>query len=246
MVGCGRIAQNHFKAIEKFRRSFKLICVSDVDKKRLDKISNLYKVNKYLKIEEMINNEQLDLIVICTPNGLHAKQALQISKHNTDVLIEKPIVLNLHDGRKLVKTYRNNKKNLFAVMQLRYNETLLTLKKALEENRFGKIHLVQINVFWTRTSKYYSSDKWRGTKKLDGGTFLNQAIHYVDLLNWLFGSIDYVQAIMSKHLDIEFEDTGIMNIKWKNGTLGSLSVSVLTYPQNLEASINGKPIRIIE
>lgn len=237
LVGCGRIAHSHLKAITSFDKSFELICVSDVDKKRLNKVSTLYQLKKYSKFQDMIANEQLDLVVICTPNGFHAKQALQVSKYKTDVLIEKPIVLNLKDGENLVNIFKQKRINLFAVMQLRYNETLLILKRALEEKRFGRIHLVQINVFWTRTSKYYSLDQWRGTKKLDGGTFLNQAIHYIDLLNWLFGTVDYVHAITNKYLNIEFEDTGVMNIKWKSGTLGSVSVSVLTYPQNLEASI---------
>ena len=147
LVGCGRIAHSHLKAITSFDKSFELICVSDVDKKRLNKVSTLYQLKKYSKFQDMIANEQLDLVVICTPNGFHAKQALQVSKYKTDVLIEKPIVLNLKDGENLVNIFKQKRINLFAVMQLRYNETLLILKRALEEKRFGRIHLVQINVY---------------------------------------------------------------------------------------------------
>ena len=126
---------------------------------------------------------------------------------------------------------------LFVVKQNRRNATLQLLKRAVDEKRFGKIHIVHLNVFWTRPQEYYDQAKWRGTSELDGGAFMNQASHYVDLLDWLIGPIEKVQAMMSTTRNIEVEDTGVLNVRWHNGALGSMSVTMLTYPENLEGSI---------
>jgi len=127
---------------------------------------------------------------------------------------------------------------LFVVKQNRLNSTLQLLKRAVTEKRFGKIHMVHLNVFWSRPQSYYDQGSgWRGTWEFDGGAFMNQASHYVDLLDWLIGPVEKVQAMMSTTRDIEVEDTGVLNVKWRNGTLGSMSVTMLTYPQNLEGSI---------
>jgi UDP-N-acetyl-2-amino-2-deoxyglucuronate dehydrogenase len=111
------------------------------------------------------------------------------------------------------------------------------LKRAVEEKRFGRIHLVHLNVFWTRPQAYYDQARWRGTWEFDGGAFMHQASHYVDLLDWLIGPVDKVQAMVSTTRDIEVEDTGVLNVRWRNGALGSMSVTMLTYPKNLEGSI---------
>jgi predicted dehydrogenase len=124
------------------------------------------------------------------------------------------------------------------VKQNRRNTTLQLLKRAVTEKRFGKIHMVHLNVFWTRPQAYYDQGNgWRGTWEFDGGAFMNQASHYVDLLDWLIGPVEKVQAMMSTTRDIEVEDTGVLNVKWRNGALGSVSVTMLTYPENLEGSI---------
>ena len=97
--------------------------------------------------------------------------------------------------------------------------------------------MVHLNVFWTRPQAYYDQSKWRGTWELDGGAFMNQASHYVDLIDWLIGPVDSIQAMTSTTRNIEVEDTGVLNIKWRNGALGSMAVTMLTYPKNLEGSI---------
>ena len=127
---------------------------------------------------------------------------------------------------------------LFVIKQNRRNATLQLLKRAIDEKRFGRIHMVHLNVFWTRPQEYYDSAKWRGTWELDGGAFMNQASHYVDLLEWLIGPIADIQAMTGTlGRDIEVEDTGVMNVRWRNGAMGSMSVSMLTYPKNYEGSI---------
>jgi UDP-N-acetyl-2-amino-2-deoxyglucuronate dehydrogenase len=127
---------------------------------------------------------------------------------------------------------------LFVVKQNRRNATLQLLKKAIEEQRFGRIHMVNLNVFWTRPQEYYDSAKWRGTWEYDGGAFMNQASHYVDLLEWLIGPVESLHAYTATLArNIEVEDTGVLNLRWRNGALGSVNVTMLTYPKNLEGSV---------
>jgi UDP-N-acetyl-2-amino-2-deoxyglucuronate dehydrogenase len=127
---------------------------------------------------------------------------------------------------------------LFVVKQNRRNTTLQLLKKAIEDERFGRIHLVVINVFWSRPQNYYDQAKWRGTWEFDGGAFMNQASHYVDLLHWLIGPVASVHSMMGTLArNISVEDSGVMTIRWRSGTLGSLNVTMLTYPKNFEGSI---------
>jgi UDP-N-acetyl-2-amino-2-deoxyglucuronate dehydrogenase len=185
----------------------------------------------------MLKNEDLDLVVICTPSGMHADQTELCAKHSVNVMTEKPMATRWSDGVRMVKACDKAGVRLFVVKQNRSNSTLQLLKRAVKENRFGKIHMVHLNVFWTRPQEYYDQAAWRGTWELDGGAFMNQASHYVDLLDWLIGPIDKVQAMMSTTRDIEVEDTGVLNVKWHNGALGSMSVTMLTYPKNLEGSI---------
>jgi UDP-N-acetyl-2-amino-2-deoxyglucuronate dehydrogenase len=137
----------------------------------------------------------------------------------------------------MVRACDNAGVRLFVVKQNRKNTTLQLLKQAINEKRFGKIYMVNFNVFWTRPQEYYDSAKWRGTWEFDGGAFMNQASHYVDLIEWLIGPIDKVHAMMSTTRNIEVEDTGVLNLKWRNGALGSMNVTMLTYPKNLEGSL---------
>jgi UDP-N-acetyl-2-amino-2-deoxyglucuronate dehydrogenase len=153
------------------------------------------------------------------------------------VVTEKPMATRMHNGLRMVKACDDAGVRLFVVKQNRRNTTLQLLKRAIDARRFGKIHMVHINVFWTRPQSYYDQAKWRGTWEFDGGAFMNQASHYVDLLEWLIGPVERVQAMMSTTRDIEVEDTGVLNVKWRSGALGSMSVTMLTYPNNLEGSI---------
>ena len=127
---------------------------------------------------------------------------------------------------------------LFVVKQNRRNATLQLLKRAVDEGRFGRIYMVAINVFWSRPQSYYDSAAWRGTWEFDGGAFMNQASHYIDLLDWLIGPVESVQAYTATLArDIEVEDTGVMSVRWRSGTLGTVSVTMLAYPKNFEGSI---------
>jgi UDP-N-acetyl-2-amino-2-deoxyglucuronate dehydrogenase len=237
IVGCGRISKNHFGSIEKHQDNIELVSICDVQQDILSEHEATYKVKGYLNLSDMLENEDLDLVVICTPSGTHADQTKLCAKHGVNVMTEKPMATRWSDGVRMVKACDEAGVRLFVVKQNRRNSTLQLLKRAVKESRFGKIHMVHINVFWARPQEYYDQATWRGTWEFDGGAFMNQASHYVDLLDWLIGPIDKVQAMMSTTRDIEVEDTGVLNVKWRNGALGSMSVTMLTYPKNLEGSI---------
>ena len=237
IIGCGRVSKNHFDSIEKHHNSIKLVSICDNQRKILNKYKLKFKVKGYLDLEDMLKNENLDLVSLCTPSGLHASQTKLCAKYGINVMTEKPMATNWKDGLSMVKACNDKNLRLFVVKQNRKNATLQLLKKTIDEKRFGKIHMVNLNVFWTRSQDYYDQASWRGTFKYDGGAFMNQASHHVDLLDWLIGPVDCVQAMISTTRNIEVEDTGVLNIKWQNGVLGSMSVTMLTYPKNLEASI---------
>lgn len=238
LVGCGRISRNHFGSIEKHSDDLELAAICDIDPANLSSHAQTYKVPAYSDMEEMLLNEKLDLVVLCTPSGLHADQAVLAASHKVHVMTEKPMATRWSDGLRMVKACDANRVRLFVVKQNRLNATLQLLKRAVTEKRFGRIHMVSLNVFWTRPQSYYDQGNgWRGTWEFDGGAFMNQASHYVDLLEWLIGPVEKIQAMTSTTRDIEAEDTGVLNVKWRSGALGSMSVTMLTYPQNLEGSI---------
>lgn len=238
VLGCGRISNNHFASIEALAEDFELVAVCETANDRLEETVDKHAVNGYSSLSEMLETEQLDVVSICTPSGLHPIQAKEIAKHNVHVISEKPMSTKWTDGVEMVKACDENNVRLFIVKQNRMNATLQALKKAVTENRFGRIYMVNINVFWTRPQEYYDSAKWRGTWEMDGGAFMNQASHYVDLIDWLIGPVEKVQAMMKTlSRNIEVEDTGVMNIAWRNGALGSMNVTMLTYPKNFEGSI---------
>lgn len=237
VVGCGRISKNHFESIKQHSEHLELAAICDIDNEVLAEHGNYYNVPAYRDIEEMLQKEQLDVVALCTPSGLHPDQTVLAAKYKINVLTEKPMATRWKDGVRMVQACDEAHVRLFVVKQNRRNTTLQLLKQAVEEKRFGKIHLVHLNVFWTRPQSYYDQAKWRGTWEFDGGAFMNQASHYVDLLDWLVGPVEKVQAMMSTTREIEVEDTGVLNVKWRSGALGSISVTMLTYPNNLEGSI---------
>ena len=238
LVGCGRIAKNHFNAISQLSNDLELIAVCDNELSALKYSTSKYAVAGYKNISAMFENEKLDLVTLCSPSGLHAPQAILAAKNGINVISEKPMAVKYQDGLDMVKACDDAKVRLFVVKQNRLNTTLQLLKRAVDEKRFGQIKMMHLNVFWTRPQNYYDQGSgWRGTWEFDGGAFMNQACHYVDLLEWLNGPVESIQAMMSTTRNIETEDTGVLNIKWRNGSLGSMAVTMLTYPKNLEGSV---------
>jgi UDP-N-acetyl-2-amino-2-deoxyglucuronate dehydrogenase len=238
VVGCGRIAKNHFGSIEKHQDQIELVAVCDNNRQALDSAVSQYKVNGYLSLTEMLEKEEIDAVSLCTPSGIHPEQAIEVAEAGVHVISEKPMATRWNDAVSMVKACDKAGVRLFVVKQNRRNTTLQLLKLAMEEGRFGRIYMVNLNVFWTRPQEYYDAAKWRGTWELDGGAFMNQASHYVDLIDWLIGPVEKIQAMTGTLArDIEVEDTGVLNIKWRNGAMGSMNVTMLTYPKNYEGSI---------
>ena len=255
LVGCGRICRNHIKAIYLHQDRAELVAICDVDRSRLDSAQQLvaeaaneysvpaYKPKQFLGYDKLLdaiksNFLQVDLVVLTTPSGLHPAQAIAAAAVGVHVCTEKPMATRWEDGVAMVKACAESGVRLFVVKQNRFNSTLQLVKRQVEAGRFGQLSMVSVNVFWQRPQSYYDQDSWRGTWELDGGALMNQASHYVDLLDWLVGPVESVSAsIATLGRDIEAEDTAALQLRWRNGSLGTMAVSMLTYPKNLEGSI---------
>jgi UDP-N-acetyl-2-amino-2-deoxyglucuronate dehydrogenase len=238
LVGCGRIARNHFNAIKQHGDSCELVGVCDIEPRALEEAVSLTGANLYKSLDSMLADCKADAVILATPSGLHSSQAVQTAAAGRHVITEKPMATRWEDGKRMVAACDDAHVRLFVVKQNRRNVTLQLLKKAIEEKRFGRIHMVNLNVFWTRPQEYYDSAKWRGTWEYDGGAFMNQASHYVDLIEWLIGPVESLHAYTATlERNIEVEDTGVMSLRWRNGALGTVNVTMLTYPRNFEGSI---------
>lgn len=238
LAGCGRISKNHFMAIEKHSDDIELVAICDPDPKALQQAEQERQVAGYARLDDLLRESNADLVAICTPSGLHPEQVIKCAEAGKHAMTEKPMATRWSDGLRMVKACDDAGVYLFVVKQNRRNPTLQLLKRALRQERFGRIYMVHINVFWTRSQAYYDSAAWRGTWEFDGGALMNQASHYVDLLDWLIGPVESVQAMTATLArNIEVEDTAVLNVRWRSGVLGSMCVTMLTYSKNFEGSI---------
>ncbi|MGH8289024.1 MAG: Gfo/Idh/MocA family protein [Steroidobacteraceae bacterium] len=238
IVGCGRIAVNHFTALDKHRDDAELVAVCDTDPEALDRAVRRTGARPYPNLTELLKGSDLDAVVLCTPSGLHSQQTVKAAQRGVHVITEKPMATRWVDGIEMVRACDEHGVRLFVVKQNRRNATLQLLKRALDQRRFGRIFMVTINVFWSRPQEYYDSARWRGTWEFDGGALMNQASHYIDLVDWLIGPVESVQAYLGTLArNIQVEDTATVGIRWRSGALGSVNVTMLAYPRNLEGSI---------
>jgi len=238
LIGCGRIANNHMDAIAKLAEHCELVDMCDTNPAALADAVARTGATGYTDLGEMLAKSEADCVVLTTPSGLHPRQAIAAARAGFDVMTEKPMATRWQDGLEMVRACDEAGARLFVVKQNRRNPTLQLLKKAVASGRFGRIHMVNVNVFWTRPQSYYDSAAWRGTWEFDGGAFMNQASHYVDLLEWIVGPVESVMAYTGTlGRNIEVEDSGVAAIKWRSGGMGSINVTMLTYPKNLEGSI---------
>ncbi|TCP10745.1 UDP-N-acetyl-2-amino-2-deoxyglucuronate dehydrogenase [Crenobacter luteus] len=238
LVGCGRIANNHFGALEQHADRAELVDVCDTDPAALAAAVARTGARGHASLGQLLEHSDADCVILTTPSGLHPRQAIDAFAAGFHVMTEKPMATRWQDGVKMVEAGDKAGRRLFVVKQNRRNATLQLLKQAVEAGRFGRLYMVNVNVFWTRPQSYYDAAGWRGTWEFDGGAFMNQASHYVDLLDWLVGPVESVQAYTGTLArNIEVEDTGVVSIKWRSGAMGSMNVTMLTYPKNLEGSI---------
>ena len=237
LVGCGRISKNHIDVIDRLD-GLALVSVADNERSRAESVGRRLEVPGFGSLEEMLAQVPSDLVVICTPSGLHPAHGISAARAGRNVLTEKPMAISLEGADALVQACDAAGVQLFVVKQNRLNPPIQLLKRAVEKGRFGRIYMANVTVRWTRPQEYYDAEPWRGTWEFDGGALMNQASHYVDLMQWLVGPVESVMAkTATQARRIEAEDSGVAVIKFRSGALGVLEVSVLTYPKNLEGSI---------
>ncbi len=237
IIGCGRIAKRHAEQINKVG---KLAAVCDVLYEPAFELAEEYGANLYLSIEDLLQNEPLvDVVIICTPNGLHAHHSILSLQANKHVLCEKPLCINLVDAKKMLSAAHKADRQLYIVKQNRYNPPVEAVKQLLKDDKLGKIFSFQVNCFWNRPHQYYDNS-WKGTADMDGGTLYTQFSHFIDLIYWLMGDVKSVKAITKnyEHPLIEIEDCGVVLLEMIGGAIGTLNYTVNSYNKNMEGSFS--------
>jgi UDP-N-acetyl-2-amino-2-deoxyglucuronate dehydrogenase len=237
IIGCGRIGQRHAKHAV---NNGKLVAVCDNDYRKAKAISGEYSdVRAYEHINDLLNTEKVDVVAICTPNGMHCQHSIMALNAGCHVLCEKPMAISLYDCGEMIKIAEKNNRRLFAVKQNRFNPPIVALKQAIDDGILGKIYSVQLSCFWNRKNDYYK-DSWKGTKDLDGGTLFTQFSHFIDLLYWIVGDVKKIYALTANFAHkgiIEFEDTGVVALEFFSGVIGTINYTVNSYNKNMEGSL---------
>jgi UDP-N-acetyl-2-amino-2-deoxyglucuronate dehydrogenase len=237
IVGCGRIAQRHAEHIVNVGQ---LIAVCDTDLVKANTLAEKYGAKAFGSLEEMLTAKpELGVVAVCTPNGLHAKHSIQALKSGVHVLCEKPMAISVKDCSEMIQAAERANKRLFIVKQNRFNPPVIAVKDLIDQGKLGEIYSVQLNCFWNRNPDYYKNS-WKGTKDLDGGTLYTQFSHFIDLLYWFLGDIESVKAHTGNFNHeglIEFEDTGVVILKFLTGAIGTINYTVNAYKKNMEGSL---------
>jgi UDP-N-acetyl-2-amino-2-deoxyglucuronate dehydrogenase len=238
IVGCGKIASRH--AAEAARQG-QLLAVGDIIKEKADALAQEYNATPYYTIEELLKHPGgLDIVAVCTPNGLHAFHSILALDAGMHVLCEKPLCIHAVDGRSMMEAAKKAGRKLFVVKSTRYNPALAALKEILTSQQLGRLYSFQLNCFWNRPKAYYH-DSWKGSLSADGGSLYTQFSHYIDALLWLLGDVEKLSGYrknMAHSGVIEFEDSGVVALEMKNGMLGGLHWSLNTYQKNMEVSLS--------
>lgn len=238
LIGCGRIAPHHISAAQK--NGLEIVAVCDIEKDKTAALKQKFKLDtaaEYTCYKEMLEKEKPQLVSIATDSGSHAEISKFVIKSGVNVIIEKPISLSLKDAREIVELSKACKVKVCACHQNRFNTAIRETRKALEQGRFGRLSHGAVAVRWCRGKDYYDRDNWRGTWRGDGGALMNQCIHGLDLLRWMFGDqIEEVYGITSRnfHPYNEAEDLGLAVIKFKNGTTATVEGTVNIYSSELD------------
>ena len=238
LVGCGRISASHIAALRQHAQRAELSTVCDIRPDALAAAMQATGARGFASLDELLAHGDADVVVLATPSGLHPRQAMQVARAGRHVVSEKPMATKWDEGVEMVRACRDAGVKLFVVKQNRLNATLQLVKRAVDGGRFGRLAIVNVNVFWTRPQSYYDAAPWRGRWDMDGGAFMNQASHYVDMVDWLVGPVDNVHAYTATLArNIEAEDTGVMSLRLRSGALASINVTMLTHGKNFEGSI---------
>lgn len=237
IVGCGRIAQRHAKHINTYGE---LVAVCDVVIDKASKLASEYSAKAFGSIEELLNaNLQIDVVSVCSPNGLHAEHSIMALNSGYNVLCEKPMAISVSDCGRMINAAEKNNRRLFAIKQNRFNPPVAAVKKLIDQGKIGKILSVQLSCFWNRNEDYYANS-WKGSSDLDGGTLFTQFSHFIDLLYWIIGDVREVEAYFNNftHQEIiDFEDSGVVILKFYNDAIGTINYTVNSYGKNMEGSL---------
>jgi predicted dehydrogenase len=238
VVGVGHIGSQHAKHANNLGN---LVAICDIKQDLAKTIAEQYQCTPYFSIVELLEcEESLDLIAICTPNGLHAEHSIKALKKGCNVLCEKPMATTVRDCERMIHTAEETNRRLFIVKQNRFNPPVKAVKKVIDEGKLGKIFNVQVNCFWNRNREYYLGSDWRGKLGMDGGTLFTQYSHFIDLLYWFVGDVEEIRAFTQNYLHkdvVEFEDTGVVVLKFTNGALGTINFTIDSFGKNMEGSI---------
>jgi UDP-N-acetyl-2-amino-2-deoxyglucuronate dehydrogenase len=236
LIGCGRVAPRHIGSIHELSKA-RLVAVADIIESRAQRYASENGIAAYTDYQRLIERDDLDIVNICTPSGLHAQIAIDAMQAGKHVIVEKPIALSIEEADRMIDTAKAEGVKLCVVLQNRYNPPIKDLRQIVDEGRMGKLLLGNATVRWYRPQEYYE-DGWHGTWSMDGGALMNQSIHHIDALQWFMGEVQSVFAFTGTlaHF-MEAEDTGVAVIRFKSGGLGVVEGSTITYPQNLEGSI---------
>lgn len=240
-VGCGNIAKKHAFAVQNHLANARIAAFADSILERAENFSREYDAPAFDDVHAMMETagDQIDVISVLTPSGNHCETVLELVRYGKPLVVEKPMALRLHDADRMIEACDTHGVKLFVVHQNRYNLPIIQAREALEQGRFGKLVLGTIRLRWKRDQHYYDSESWRGTWAHDGGVFMNQAAHHIDMLSWFMGSIESVRSMASTRLvEIECEDTGVAVIRFANGSLGILEATTATRPDDLEGSLS--------
>ncbi|MEO6721469.1 MAG: Gfo/Idh/MocA family oxidoreductase [Ferruginibacter sp.] len=236
IIGCGRISHRHAEQISRLG-NVKAVC--DIIPAKANILARRFNATPYYNLDDLLSSEKnIDVMSICTPNGLHAQHAVKALDANIHVLCEKPLCINVNEGKEMIAAAERSGKKLFVVKQNRYNPPVSFLKELIHSKKLGKIYSFQVNCFWNRPAEYYTD--WKGTKALDGGTLFTQFSHFIDLIYWLMGDVEQVKTISRNfaHPFIDFEDAGIVLFEMKSGAIGSMNYTVNSYEKNMEGSFS--------
>ncbi len=254
IIGLGKISKNHIISILELRNYCTLAAICDISSENLNSTQsyinnftgeniNYLQPKAYLSLDDLLNDYKnnlikLDLVVLCTPSGMHPFQTSLCSEQGVNVCTEKPMATNWRDALKMVNECKRNNVKLFIIKQMRLYPSVQLVKKQIDKQRFGRLALVNVNIFWNRSQSYYDEGEWRGSVDLDGGALMNQAIHFVDLTRWFLGDASTVDASLATIArNIDTEDTAVVNIKWPNNALGNIALTMLSLPGNIENNI---------
>ena len=237
IIGCGAIGSRHARQAAAFG-FLKAVC--DVVEEKAAGLGGQHNARHYARIEDLLQTEkELDVVAVCTPNGLHALHTIQSLEAGCHVLCEKPMALTAADCRKMIAVATKAGKDLFVVKQNRFNPPVIAVKKMLEEGRLGRVYSVQVNCCWNREGSYYR-DSWHGTRDLDGGILFTQFSHFIDLLYWLIGDVREAVGFsdnFSHQGCIDFEDTVVSSLRFESNALASLHFSINSHRKNMEGSL---------